>query len=149
MNVSDHGHNGVTLFLHSSRPSLPGSEVQAQTHTASALPKVIYKMSQQESGRPGMRFGSTPISWLIYRPEENYLKQTDCCSLRHWKGEKSSHDTTPCISRGKGNRTVYAGRVMKTDNETLSHILVPQFFGSQLNGALFSHGLWFSLGISH
>lgn len=114
MNVSDHGHNGVTLFLHSSRPPLPGSELQAQPHTASAVPKVIYKMTQQESGRPGMRFGSTPISCLIYRPEENYLKQTDCCSLRHWKGEKSSHDTTPCISRGKGNRTVYAGRVMKT-----------------------------------
>lgn len=107
-----HGHNVVTLFLHCSRAPLPGSEVEAQPHTASTLPKVICKITKQESGRPGMRFGCKPISWLIYSLEENYLKQTDCL-LRHWRGEKSSHDTTPCISRGKGNRTVYAGRVMK------------------------------------
>lgn len=77
----------------SSRPPLPGSEVQVQSQTASSPPEDICKMTQQVSGRPGVRFGSTPISSLVYRLGENHLKQTDC-SLRYWKGEETSHDTT-------------------------------------------------------
>lgn len=126
---------------------MPGSEAQAQPHTASTLSHLQdYPAGEWQTWNEA-RLYTYFLAHL--QVEENYLKQT-YCSLRHWKGEKSSHDTTPCISRGKGNGLyMQEGWWKESDNETLNHILVPQFFGSQVNGALFYQGLWFSLGISH
>lgn len=143
-----HGHNVVTLLLHRSRAPLPGSEVQEQSHTAFILPKVICKITQQESGRPEVRFGCTPISWLIYRLEENYMKQIVCWGTGR---ERRAHMTPPLVLQGvkETGLCMQEGWWKESDNETLNHILVPQFSGSQLNGALFYQGLWFSLEISH
>lgn len=113
------GINVAALFLFistwhndSSRPTLSGSEVQVQSQTASSSTEYICRMTQQTQNEVWLYTILAGLQTRIKPQEADRLLQTNC-SLRHWKGDETTHDTAPCISRGGGSRTVCQARAMR------------------------------------